>query len=144
MNYNENARLDTSEVLDARRGGMLPGSRGGVALGGGGLGVVGLLVVLLLNVVGGGGGNGLGNVLGQLGQNGTPTADNSEVQQECQTGADANAKLDCAAVADIDSIQAYWTRELPKLGKQYAPVPTASPACGPSTPPSRARTASRR
>ena len=125
MKYNENARLDTSEVLDARRGGMLPGSRGGrVALGGGGLGVVRLLVVLLLNVVGGGGGNGLGNVLGQLGQNGTPTADNSEVQQECQTGADANAKLDCAAVADIDSIQAYWARELPKLGKQYAPVPT--------------------
>ena len=125
MKYNENARLDTSEVLDARRGGMLPGSRGGrVALGGGGLGVVRLLVVLLLNVVGGGGGNGLGNVLGQLGQNGTPTADNSEVQQECQTGADANAKLDCAAVADIDSIQAYWVRELSKLGKQYAPVPT--------------------
>jgi len=125
VKYNENARLDTSEVLDARRGGMLPGSRGGrVALGGGGLGVVGLLVLLLLNVVGGGGGNGLGNVLGQLGQNGTPTADNSEVQQECQTGADANAKLDCAAVADIDSIQAYWARELPKLGKQYAPVPT--------------------
>ena len=63
-------------------------------------------------------------MLGQLGQNGTPTADNSEVQQECQTGADANAKLDCAAVADIDSIQAYWVRELSKLGKQYAPVPT--------------------
>jgi uncharacterized protein len=64
-------------------------------------------------------------VLGQLGQDGGPaTADNAEVQQECQIGADANAKLDCAAVADIDSIQAYWTRELPKLGTRYVPVPT--------------------
>lgn len=126
VKYNERARLDTSEVQDARRGGLLPGSRGGqVALGGGGLGIVGLLVVILVNVLGGGGGSDLGNVLGQLGQSGAPpTADNAQVRQECQTGADANAKLDCAAVADIDSIQAYWTRELPRLGKQYVPVPT--------------------
>jgi predicted metalloprotease len=129
MQYNDDAQLDTSEVQDTRRsGGMLPGSRGGqVALGGGGLGVVGLLIAVLVSVLGGGGGNGvdLGQVLGGLGQSGEPaTADNSQVQQECKTGADANTKSDCAAVADVDSIQAYWKAELPKLGKQYVPVPT--------------------
>ncbi len=141
MKYNEDAQLDTSEVQDTRGGGLLPGSRGGqVALGGGGLGIVGLLVVLLVNVLGGGGGTDLGNVLGQLGQSGAPaTADNSQVRQECRTGADANAKLDCAAVADIDSIQAFWETELPELGKQYVAVPTVwfsgqvSTGCGAAT-----------
>jgi predicted metalloprotease len=144
MQYNDDAQLDTSEVQDTRRsGGMLPGSRGGqVALGGGGLGVVGLLIAVLVSVLGGGGGNSvdLGQVLGGLGQSGGPaTADNSQVQRECKTGADANTKSDCAAVADVDSIQAYWKTELPKLGKQYVPVPTVwfsgqvSTGCGAAT-----------
>lgn len=144
MQYNDDAPLDTSEVQDTRRsGGMLPGSRGGqVALGGGGLGVVGVLIAVLVTVLGGGGGNSadLGQVLGGLGQAGGPaTADNSQVQQECRTGADANTKSDCAAVANIDSIQSYWSAALPKLGKQYAPVPTVwfsgqvSTACGAAT-----------
>ena len=142
MKYNEDAQLDTSEVQDTRSS-RLPSSRSGqAALGGGGLGVVGLLVVLLVNVLGGGGGKGvdLGSVLGGLGQDGAPaTANNSQVQQECKTGADANAKSDCAAVADVDSIQAYWKGELPKLGKQYVPVPTVwfsgqvSTGCGAAT-----------
>ena len=141
MKYNEDARLDTSGVQDARRGGMLPGSRGGqVALGGGGLGVVGLIVVVLISVLGGGKSSNLTDVLGQLGQGGGPaTADNSQIQQECKTGADANTKLDCAVVADIDSIQGYWTRALPTLGKRYVPVPTVwfsgqvQSACGAAT-----------
>jgi hypothetical protein len=142
MQYNDDAQLDTSEVQDTR-GSRLPSSRGGqVALGGGGLGVVGVLIAVLVSVLGGGGGNGvdLGQVLGGLGQSGQPaTADNSQVQQECKTGADANTKSDCAAVADVDSIQAYWKTELPKLGKQYVPVPTVwfsgqvSTGCGAAT-----------
>lgn len=126
MKDDEDARIDTSEVQDTRRWGRLPGSRRGlIALGGGALGVLALLAVLLLNVLGGGGGGANSDdVLGQLAQDGGATADNAEVQQECTHGADANARLDCAAVADIDSIQAYWARELPKLGKRYVPVPT--------------------
>ena len=123
MRYNDDAQLDTSEVSDARGGGML-GGRGGVALGGGGLGVVGVLIYLVISLVGGGSSGGT-DVLGQLGQNGgAATADNSEIAKECKTGADANAKLDCAVVADIDSIQAYWAEELPKLGRRYTEVPT--------------------
>jgi uncharacterized protein len=76
---------------------------------------------VLLNVLGGGNSNNVTDALGQLAHG---VADNSQVQQECKTGADANAKLDCAVVADIDSIQSYWTSELPALGKRYVPVPT--------------------
>jgi uncharacterized protein len=141
MQYNDNSRLDTSGVQDARRGGgSRLGGRGGMAVGGGGLGVVGLLVVVLINVLGGGGGNGAAAILDQLGQSGQPaTVDNSEVQQNCQTGQDANNKLECAVVADIDSIQAYWTAELPRLGTAYVPVPTVwfsgqvSTGCGAAT-----------
>jgi uncharacterized protein len=141
MQYNENSRLDTSGVQDVRRGGgSRLGGRGGMAVGGGGLGVVGLLVVVLINVLGGGGGNGASAILDELGQNGQPaTVDNTEVQQNCQTGQDANNKLECAVVADIDSIQNYWTVELPRLGASYVPVPTVwfsgqvSTGCGAAT-----------
>ena len=53
-----------------------------------------------------------------------PPRTTREIQQNCQTGQDANNKLECAVVADIDSIQAYWTAELPRLGAAYVPVPT--------------------
>jgi predicted metalloprotease len=123
LKYNEDASLDTSGVQDARGGGL--GGRG-VAIGGGGLGVVGVVIYLIVSLVGGGGaGQAATDVLGQLGQSGQPaTADNSEIKQECRTGQDANQHLECAVVADIDSIQDYWTRELPALGRRYQPVPT--------------------
>ena len=130
MKYNDDAQLDTSGVQDTRSGGGGLGGLGGRggAVGGGGLGLVGVLVYVLISVLGGGGGGGgsaADVVLGQLGQGGQPpTADNSQIQKECKTGADANSHLECAVVADIDSIQAYWSAELPKLGKRYTDVPT--------------------
>jgi uncharacterized protein len=128
MQYNDNAQLDTSGVQDARGGGGLGGmmgGRGGIAIGGGGLGIVGVVAYLLISLLGGGSGGGASDVLGQLGQGGNAaTADNTEVAKECKTGKDANQKLDCAVVADIDSIQNYWEQELPKLGAKYVDVPT--------------------
>jgi len=130
MKYNDDAQLDTSGVQDTRSGGGGLGGLGGrgVAVGGGGLGLIGVLVYVLISVLGGGGsggGSAADVVLGQLGQGGQPpTADNSQIQKECKTGADANSHLECAVVADIDSIQAYWSAELPKLGKRYTDVPT--------------------
>ncbi len=131
MKYNDDSRLDTSQVEDTRGGGgglgsMLPSGRGGqAALGGGGLGIIGIIVVVLLNVIGGGGGSAASDILGQLGQGGAAqTADNTQISSECQSGSDANTKLDCAVVADIDSIQDFWGTELPKLGATYVPVKT--------------------
>jgi predicted metalloprotease len=140
VDYDKDARLDTSQVSDTRSG--IGGSGIGgkhIAIGGGGLGIVGIIVVVVLQLIGGGSGssNAISDVLGQLGQSGAPaTADNTQLSQECQTGADAANKLDCAVVADINSIQAYWTQELPKLGASYSPVNTvwfsgqASTGCG--------------
>lgn len=143
MQYDDDSQLDTSQVQDTRRGGgMLPSGRGGqLAAGGGGLGILGVIIALVVNFTGGGGSSSaLSDVLGQLGQGGQPaTADNSQITQECKTGSDANKKLDCAVVADIDSIQAYWAQALPALGKKYIPVPTVwftgqvRTACGAAT-----------
>lgn len=121
MKYRSDARLDTSGVQDRRSV-----SGGTLAAGGGGLGVLGVLAVILFQVLGGGGGSGGGTdlsaLLGGLGSG--QSADNSQLQAECQTGEDANNKLDCAVVADIDSIQDFWTTELPGLGAQYQATST--------------------
>ena len=104
MRFRPGATLDPSQVED-RRG--LPG--GGLAIGGGGLGVVGLVIYLLVSVLSNGG-------LGQLG-----TLDGSTVSQappgqvlsDCRTGTDANSREDCRILADINSIQRYWSGALP-------------------------------
>jgi predicted metalloprotease len=127
VRYNRRARLDTSEIRDVRGAGGRGGR--GVAVGGGGLGLGALVIFLLVQFLGGGNGGGggaaAGAILSQLGQGGQPaTANNNEVARNCRTGADANAKLECAVVADINSIQDYWTQELPRLGRHYTEVPT--------------------
>jgi uncharacterized protein len=107
MRFRPGARLDPSQVTDARgRGGM----GGPMVMGGGGIGVVGVVIFLLYVLLGGnGGGLGqLGNLEGQSVSNGTP----SSLGQDCQTGADANERQDCRIVADVNSIQAYWSRAL--------------------------------
>jgi uncharacterized protein len=124
MRYSEGADLDTSGVQDRRRGGGLGGGRG-LAVGGGGLGLIGVVVLVLFQVLGGGGGgtgaalSQLGGQLGGLGEG--QTTDNGQLEQSCRTGADANESVDCAVVADIESIQDYWTGV---LGADYQPTDT--------------------
>ena len=48
MDFRDSARLDTSQVSDVR--GRRGGGGRGMAIGGGGLGIVGLLIALLLGV----------------------------------------------------------------------------------------------
>ncbi len=140
MRYRESGRLDTSGVQDRRGRGGFGGGRGGrgLAVGGGGLGLVGVVVVVLLQLLGdggsgGGSGSGLGGLAG-IGQGGT--ADNSELESECRTGADANESVDCAVVANIESIQDFWTGV---LGADYSPTETVffngsvQTACGGAT-----------
>ncbi|MGY1699909.1 KPN_02809 family neutral zinc metallopeptidase [Geodermatophilus sp. SYSU D00766] len=121
MRYREGGRLDTSSVQDRRgRGGGLGGGRG-LAVGGGGLGIVGLLVVVLIQVLGGGSGAGagLGALSGGLAEG--ETADNAALEQSCDDSGDANDSVECAVVADIDSIQDYWSQA---LGAEYVPTDT--------------------
>jgi predicted metalloprotease len=125
MRYRENADLDTSNVRDLRGGGGGFGGGRGVALGGGGLGLVGLVIFVLLQFAGGGSGDGGGAVsdaLGQLGQLGAgQTADNTQLKQHCQKGSDANSSVDCAVVADIESIDEFWSQQ---HGNRYTPTDT--------------------
>jgi uncharacterized protein len=120
MRYDEGADLDTSSVEDVRGGGGGFGGRG-VAFGGGGLGLVGVVIYVLIQVLGGsGGGNGSGVTGFPAIDQGRP-ANNSELAQECRTGADANSSVECAVVADINSIQDYWGQV---LGPRYTPADT--------------------
>jgi predicted metalloprotease len=118
MRFRRGARLDPGQVTDIRG---RPG-RGGLALGGGGLGVAGLLIYLLVALLSGGGG------LGQLaplddarvGQGTTP----GEVSQECRTGEDANERQDCRIVAVVNDVQRFWDGVFARSGEQYRYVDT--------------------
>jgi predicted metalloprotease len=90
-----------------------------VAVGGGGLALLGLIAYFLFNLLTGGSAS---SVLGNLGQG--QSANNTQLATECKTGKDANEKLDCAVVADIDSIQQYWATTLRSLGARYTSAPT--------------------
>jgi predicted metalloprotease len=119
MRYSEGAGLDPSNVRDLRGGGGRGGR--GLAVGGGGLGLVGVLVLVLFQVLGGGGdGSGTG-FTGLDGLGNGQTADNGELEQHCRTGADANDSVDCAVVADIESIEDFWSGA---LGADYSPTDT--------------------
>jgi uncharacterized protein len=120
MRYREGGRLDTSSIQDRRGSGGARGGRG-LAVGGGGLGVVGLIVVVLFQVLGGGGGDAAGVAGALSGLGSGQTADNSALEQSCQDSGDANDSVECAVVADIDSIQDYWTAT---LGSDYQPAVT--------------------
>ena len=120
MRYRESGRLDTSGVSDRRGRGGLGGGRG-IAVGGGGLGLVGLIIVVVLQLAGGGDG-GTGAALGGLSGLGQgETTDNTQLEQRCRTGADANDSVECAVVADVESIQDFWTTQ---LGSRYVPTDT--------------------
>ena len=119
MQFDDSDRLDTSNVQD-RRG---FGGGTGLAIGGGGIGVVGVIVYLLFQVLAGGSGDGgqsaAGSVLDGLGSG--QTASGQDLSSSCRTGADANAKRECAVVADIQSIQDYWGGV---LGSRYEKADT--------------------
>ncbi|GLZ53847.1 neutral zinc metallopeptidase [Actinomycetospora sp. NBRC 106378] len=131
MRYDDDAQLDASEVTDQRGSSGGSGGFGGLGGGGGGGGglialVLGLLLrgrggkaslgVIVVAVIGflavqflGGGSGMTTGVAGGFGDPGGPgRVGTSDLASECRTGRDANTKLDCAIVADINSIQAYW------------------------------------
>jgi predicted metalloprotease len=119
MRFRRSATLDPGQVTDVR--GRRVGA-GGLALGGGGLGGVGLIVYLLFALLSGGGGLGqlapLDNQ--QVGRGDTP----AQVAQECRTGEDANERQDCRIVAVVNSVQKFWDGVFNRSNKHYAYVDT--------------------
>lgn len=115
MRFNPKARLDTSRVRDRGRGSG--GGRSG-GLGGGGMpipggvagggGLVGVIVVVLFLVL-----------TQCMGDGGLPSGglDDSRMSdtdryKSCESGADANESADCARVAVENSLYDFWKDEL--------------------------------
>jgi hypothetical protein len=128
MRFDENADLDTSNIDDLRGGGGGGGGGvgGRVALGGGGLGIVGLILYFLLSQLGGGGtgGGGLGVPSGLGGLSDGQTADTSQAASSCRTGAQANTELDCEVVAVVNSLDGYWSDTFARSNINFQPPRT--------------------
>jgi hypothetical protein len=113
MTFNPNARLDPGQITDRR--GM--GGRGGLAIGGGGIGVVLFLAYILLG--------GDPSSLGPLLEPGAVTGPGSTaIATDCKTGQDANTRDDCRILGYVNSVQRYWNNAFAAAGKQYEPVDT--------------------
>lgn len=135
MTFDPNAQLDPTQVRDIR--GSRIGGRG-MAVGGGGLG---LLVLLLYTLLGGGSGgtpsaDDLTNLLNQVVGGGGQGVESTFLAANCQTGTDANARQDCRILGYVNSVQAFWTSEFAASGLTYDPAQTvfytdqASTGCG--------------
>jgi predicted metalloprotease len=116
MRFRRGARLDTSQVEDARgassSGFVLP--RGALAGGGGLIGVVVLLLTLFVSSVDD----------GTTGRGPFLAGGDGNLSAECTTGAAADQRTDCRVVAVVNSVQAYWTSALPATGTDYAKAST--------------------
>jgi uncharacterized protein len=119
VRFRRGARLDPGQVTDVRGRRIGPG---GLAVGGGGLGLAVLLVYILISVLSGGGGLGqLGPLEDeQVGRGDTPSA----ISSECKTGADANRREDCRIVAVVNSVQKFWDGVFQRSNRQYQYVNT--------------------
>ena len=107
--------VDTSGVSDQRGRGI----GGPVAIGGGGLGIVGLIVFLLINVLGGGSGIDTtqlvppdGNVQGQ-------GAGEGDLATRCNTTGAIDKYDDCYLVKVYNEVNEVWTDEFARAGDKY-------------------------
>jgi len=128
MTFDPNAQLDPGQITDRR--GM--GGRGGLAIGGGGIGVVLFLAYILLG--------GDPSSLGPLLEPGAVTGPGSTaIATDCKTGQDANTRDDCRILGYVNSIQTYWTDRFAASGQQYQKINTilfsgaTSSGCGTAT-----------
>ncbi len=126
VSFNPGADLDPGQVRDIR------GRRGtGLAVGGGGLGLVLVIAYVLL----GGDPAALNGLTDGL-NGGVVEPGSTTLVTECQTGADANARADCRIVGYVNSVQSYWTTALASTDTPYVKATTVlfsgstSTACG--------------
>ena len=85
-------------------------SGGGIAVGGGGIGLIIAIVIVAVNAFGGD-----ASVLEDLSGVTVGSGQTSSEPLDCQTGADAQDREDCRIVAYVNSIQDYWDGQMPEL-----------------------------
>jgi len=106
MTFNDDAKY-------SGRGVRKSGRRTGLAVGGGGIGLV--AIVLLSQLLG----VDLTGLLGG-GTSGSSQSQDTTALTGCDTGADANADVDCRVGLTRDSLEAYWAEQAPAMGISYA------------------------
>ncbi len=147
MKFDDNAKLDTSQIDDQegrRRGGGLGGGfgrSGGTSggLGGGGIpmgkagGGAGLILMIVLALVasqcGGGGGTGTDGGLGDVFSQGQAQVQTDpasagnvatgDVDTACTTGADANSSQKCRIVAVVNDVNSFWEQVFQRNNLDY-------------------------
>ena len=140
MTFRRGARLDPGQVEDQRGqggsgrrfglpGGLgLPGGGGGGSGNGGGgmaiptgggIGLIVIIVIVLVVLFIANGGLGSTSPAQSSVEDSTQQGGGDTLVRECVTGEDANERLDCRIVGFVNSIQTYWTAELPQQGVSY-------------------------
>lgn len=103
MTFNPNADIGGGKT--SKRG-----RNTGIAVGGG-LGVIALVIISQLLGV---------DVTGLLGGGGGQPAAEDSALAECQTGQDANERIDCRMKGAAASLEDYWQEAAPTIGVAYA------------------------
>ncbi len=106
--------VDVSGVSDRR--GM--GGRGGLAVGGGGIGVVGLIIYILVSVLGGGNVDTTG-LVPQDGSVQEQGSGDSDLETRCNTEGAIEKYDDCFLVKVYNEINEVWTGEFQRAGETY-------------------------
>ena len=102
-------RVNTGQIEDRR------GSRTGLAVGGGGLGIVGVILALVFTLAGGGDGAGALDALRDLQAPQSATQDSEPL--ECPDGADTNNA--CFVAAVVNDVQATWENIFANTNQRY-------------------------
>jgi predicted metalloprotease len=107
--------VDTSGVSDQRGRGI----GGPVAIGGGGLGIVGLIVFLLINVLGGGSGIDTTQLVPQDGSVQGQGTGERDLATRCNTAGAIDKYDDCYLVKVYNEVNEVWTDEFARAGDKY-------------------------
>ena len=107
--------VDTSGVSDQRGRGI----GGPVAIGGGGLGIVGLIVFVLINVLGGGSGIDTTQLVPQDGSVQGQGAGTGDLATRCNTAGAIDKYDDCYLVKVYNEVNEVWTDEFARAGDKY-------------------------
>ena len=107
--------VDTSGVSDQRGRGI----GGPVAIGGGGLGIVGLIVFVLINVLGGGSGIDTTQLVPPDGSVQGQGAGTGDLATRCNTAGAIEKYDDCYLVKVYNEVNEVWTDEFARAGDKY-------------------------
>lgn len=123
MTFNEKSDISGGRV--SKRGRNV-----GIAAGGGGLAVIVLFIISQFVGV---------DLTGLAGPAQPQQVEPGQALEQCQTGADANANVECRVVGAAASLDAFWAEELPAMGGEYTPTSvqlfdgSTNTACGAAT-----------